>query len=222
MTEPDTAWIVLGDVVDSRGIEERDRFESALDALLRHISEAYERDVIADFDRIKGIDEIGAVLRSVRSLVDIRRTLTLGLHPERIRLVAYRGEVNDLSAETVGKMDGTGFAGTADELSRIEEQGLTFAVSGLSMQDEYISAVFNLTDHVRSRWTENRVRALRAYDRLGSQVEAANLLDVSRQAINHHLTSDSVRLVRQTESVVDDTLQDLSITTDTEDFSRSD
>ncbi|MEZ3145090.1 SatD family protein [Halobaculum sp. MBLA0143] len=218
MTEPDRAWIVLGDVVDSREIEERDRFELALDALLRHISEEYERDVIADFDRLKGIDEIGAVLGSVRSLVDVRRTLTLGLHPERVRLVAYRGEVNDLSAETVGKMDGAGFAGAADELGRIEEQGLTFVISGLPMEEEYVSTVFNLTDHVRSRWTANRVRAIRAYDRLGSQVEAANLLDVSRQAINQHLTSDSVKLVRQTESVVDDSLQNLSVTTDAEDF----
>ena len=218
MTEVDTAWVLLGDVVDSREIENRDRFELALDALLRQLNEAYGRDLVADFDRLKGIDEIGAVLGSVKSLVEIRRALTLGLHPEQIRLVVYRGEVNDLSVESVGKMDGSAFAGAGDELSRIEEKGQTFAISGLPMQEKYVSAVLNLTDHIRSGWTGSRVRAIRAYERYGSQAEAAELLGITPQAVNQHLNSQSVKLVRQTESVVDDGLRTVSVTTDTEDF----
>ena len=217
-TETETAWILLGDVVDSRGIGRRDRFESAVDAELRQLNRTYDEHLVADFTRLKGIDEIGAVLGSVRSLVEIRRDLTLGLHPEEIRIAVVRGAVTNLSESDLSQMDGEGFAAAADELEAVEETARTFSIRGLPLQNELISEVINVVDHIRSGWTESRVRAIRASRRTDSQVEAAELLGTSRQAVNQHLNSHSVQLVRQAESVASEELRAVSITTDSEGF----
>lgn len=214
----ETAWILLGDVVDSRSIGRRDRFESAVDAELRQLNRTYDGHLLADFTRLKGIDEIGAVLGSVRSLVEIRRDLTLGLHPEEIRIAVVRGAVNDLSESDVSQMDGEGFASAADELEEIEAAGRTFGIRGLPLQNNLISELVNVVDHIRSGWTESRVRAVRASRRTGSQAEAAELLGVSRQAVNQQLNSHSVQLVRQAESVASEELSAVSVTTGTEGF----
>lgn len=213
-----SAWVLLGDVVNSRGIDERGQFESEIDAELRQINRTYDEQLVANFTRLKGIDEIGAVLGSARSLVEIRRDLTLGFHPELLRTAVVRGEVNDLSENDVSQMDGGGFATAADELNQVEKANRTFRMCGLPMGNDIISECINIIDYIRSRWTEERVRAIRAYQRKGSQVEAAKLLGVSRQAVNKHLNSQPVQLVQQTEEIVSDEIKTVSTTTDTKGF----
>lgn len=58
--------VILGDVVDSRSIENRAAFRDELIGTLTHVNSTYEDQIHTPFETIKGIDEIGGVLSSVR------------------------------------------------------------------------------------------------------------------------------------------------------------
>ncbi|MEZ3115970.1 SatD family protein [Halobaculum sp. MBLA0147] len=214
MTE--TAWILLGDVIDSREIADRDAFETRLTGTLRRVADEYEEDVIEAPRRIKGIDEIAGVLGSVENVVGVQRQISLGVHPERIRLVVVRGDVERVGAGDVTEMRGAGFADAADELDRVEAAGETFSLVGLPRRAASLSATVNLLDYVRSTWTERRVEVLRAVETHGSQAAAASELGVSRQAINGHLTDESVKTVDAVERTLSEELSSLAATSSTE------
>jgi predicted DNA-binding protein YlxM (UPF0122 family) len=211
-------WIVLGDVVDSRSIEARQRFEADLDSVLARINQEYESEILSPFTRLKGIDEIGGVLASVASLVAIQREITLGVHPEEIRLVVVRGPVERVEVTDIREMDGQGFVDAAERLQAVESAGTTFALSGFDTStDNQITAAINLLDLVRHSWTERRVEVLQTYHDAETQTEVAAELGVTRQAISAHLNAKSVERVQHVESLLATELRSRSFTS----FDRS-
>lgn len=206
-----TAWIVLGDVVESRKITDREGFEAKVDQTISKINDEFANDIVAEFTRLKGIDEIGGILNSVRSLVTIQRILSLGLHPDEIRIAVVRGEVAVGSGDDMSEMDGPGFAKAADELEKIESTGTTFSIKGLSQKtDNLITAGINMIDVIRNNWTERRVEVLELYREHGSQQDVATMLGVTRQTINSHINDASVERVEHAESTISEEIDSLS------------
>lgn len=203
-TTSEDTWIVLGDVVDSRKITDREAFERKLAETLDQINNRYERDIVSDFVGLKGIDEIGGVLGSVNSLVDIQRSICLGVHPREIRLVVVRGEIKRVDVEDMREMDGTGFIKADDELHKIEQSDMTFSLSGLNPGvDELATASINMLDLVRNDWTERRVEIFDEFLRAETQKAVAEKLGITQQAVSAQLNVKSVRRVRQVESILD-------------------
>lgn len=205
------AWIILGDVVDSRKITDREVFGRKVDSTISKINEEFENEVVADFTRLKGIDEIGGVLNSAHSIIAIQRILSLGLHPDEIRIVAVRGEVESDDGADMSEMDGPGFAKAADELERIESEGVTFALKGFSEKtDNLVTAGVNTLDIIRSRWTERRVEVLNLNQKYDSQQEVAEKLGVTRQAVHSHINDPSVKRAEYAESMISEEVRSMS------------
>jgi len=57
-------FVLLGDIVSSRKIDDEISFQRRLESACRIINGKFREDIHADFKIIKGIDEIGGVLRS--------------------------------------------------------------------------------------------------------------------------------------------------------------
>ncbi len=205
------AWIVLGDVVDSRKIADRAGFERKVDQTISRINDDFESGMVAEFERLKRIDEIGGVLKSAKPIVDIQRILSLGLHPHEIRVVAVRGEIETSNTGNVSEMDGYGFAEAADELERLESTGGTFSLVGISEKDDnLITAGINMVELVRNSWTERRVEVLDLYEKYESQQAVADELGVTRQTIHSHISDKSIKRVEHAESMIADEVRSLS------------
>lgn len=201
--------VVLGDVVNSREIQDRETFQETLQSTLSEINTQFDDALRAPFKILKGVDEIGGVLKSIRPLVTIQRQLARSLHPQQIRLAAVVGEI-DVNAATgdVSAMDGEAFARADRVLDELESTDFTFELEGtMPLLDGVLSDEINLLDMFRETWTERQVEIISKYERLDSQKEVAESLDISPQAVSNVLTKTKgdkiVRLEQRLSQVVE-------------------
>jgi hypothetical protein len=201
--------VVLGDVIDSREISDRNEFKNKLEGAISSVNYQYESELHAPFRILKGVDEIGGVLRSVSPVPDIQKMISRALHPDAARIVAVVGEIDvNGQSEDVSQMDGMAFSRADIALSELEDSEFTFRLSGKKKQvDELVSDEINLLDIIRSGWSERRMEVISKYDRLGSQKEVANELGISVQGVSKHLRQPDVNRVLEIEQRLSDNLE---------------
>jgi predicted DNA-binding protein YlxM (UPF0122 family) len=182
--------VVLGDVVDSREIDDREPFQRTLAETLDAVNEEFDDSLQAPFAVLKGVDEIGGVLRTVPPLVEIQRRLARAVHPQQMRIAAVLGEVDvNEGAGDVSVMDGEAFARADALLAELESDDFTFRLEGdESVLDDLLSDEINLLDMLRAEWTERQLEIVTRYDALDSQKAVAESLDISPQAVSKALS----------------------------------
>lgn len=182
--------VVLGDVVDSREIGDREAFQRTLTETLDAINEEFDDSLQAPFAVLKGVDEIGGVLRTVPPVAEIQRRLARAVHPQQIRIVAVLGRVDvNEEAGDVSTMDGEAFARADALLAELESDDFTFRLEGDEpVLDDLLSDEINLLDMLRAEWTERQLEIVTRFDELDSQKAVAESLDVSPQAVSKALS----------------------------------
>lgn len=201
--------VVLADVVGSQKIDDRESFEKELETAISEVNQRYQNWIQAEFSTIKGIDEFGGVLSSVKPVVDIQKTFSRALHPEQYRMAAVVDaiDVNKKSLE-VSQMDGPAFARADVILSELEESELKFRLSGASDTiDSLLSDQINLLEIIRSGWGETTMRVVRRYDKSKKQTTIAKELDISAQSVSYHLGKSNVEQVLGVEQRLSNVLE---------------
>lgn len=208
-----THIVVLGDVVDSQKIADRERFQAELGEVLADVNERYRGQLVADFETIKGIDEVAGVLDDPAPLYRIQREITERIHPESIRLVAVRGSV-DVGADerNVSEMDGPAFAEADRLLSSVEKSGFLFDVRLRDdAYEELLADEINLIAFVKSRWTEHQMTVARLYRELGVQIDVAERLSVSQQAVSKTLRESRAKQILSIEDRIDEVFEGYNV-----------
>ena len=186
-------YVLLGDVVQSRHIDDRVAFRERLTELCAALNDDYEISIHADFTVLKGVDEVGGVLSSLTDAYDIVRDLFEGLRPYELRLVVASGgiDVGENSFD-VSEMDGPAFHRAAELIAVLEDSGLLFDMDvGKGALDTALADEINLLLLVRRGWTDRQQEIVQAYLRHGDQDGAARELGVTQQAISDALTKAS-------------------------------
>ncbi|MCU4740399.1 SatD family protein [Halobacteria archaeon AArc-m2/3/4] len=202
-------YVLLGDVVRSREVDDRDAFRSRLETTRTVVSDTYGTDFVAGPSMLKGIDELGGVLRSIDHIYDIALEFADGLHPHPIRLAVAYGQVDVGEDETdVSQMAGEGFHRASELLESVEETGLRFDLdTGSHPLDTAVADEINLLLERREAWTDRQRQIVRSYERLGSQYTVADQLGVSQQAVSNALQSVSWPFVETVETRLRETLE---------------
>lgn len=205
----DSYCVVLGDVVGSREIADRPSFQDQLTAAIDQINERHADALAADFAILKGVDEIGGVLESVRPIAAVQRTLARAVHPEQIRIAAVVGRIDvNPDGTRISMMDGTALSEADETLSTLESETLTFSLEGEHPEfDRLISDEINLLDMIRADWSERQLEVITEYERLGTQKAVADSLGVSPQAISKSLRTARAKRVLAIEERLEATLQ---------------
>ena len=193
--------MVLGDVIDSRKINDRNEFKNRLKRAISTVNNRHQDKIHAPFQILKGVDEIGGVICSVSPVADIQKIFSRTLHPNAVRIAAVVGEIDvEEQSKVVSQMDGMAFARADMVLSELENSGSTFRLSGKNEQiDQLVSDEINLLDIIRSGWSERRMEVVSEYDRLERQKEVADELGISVQAVSNHLRQSNVNRVLEIE-----------------------
>lgn len=201
--------VVLADVVNSQKIEDREAFKEKLDTTILEVNRRYQDCMRAEFNAIKGVDEFGAVLNSVKPIADIQKVFSRTLHPEQFRMatVVDNIDVNKKSSE-ISQMDGPAFARADIILFELEKDKLNFKLSGISDTiDSLVSDQINLLEIIRSEWGNTTMDVVRQYDRSKKQSAIAKELDVSAQTVSYHLNKSNVEQVLGVESRLSNILE---------------
>ena len=197
---PSIGYVVLGDVVDSRSIEDRAAFRETFATARRAVETTLGETLAAGPTVLKGIDEIGLVLSSLNRLYDLVITLQDALHPHQIRLAVARGPVDTTVTDSVARMDGEAFHRATDLLESIDADGLLFGLDAdRPPLDTAVTDEINLLVDRRASWTDRQREIVTAYERTGVQHEVASELGISQQAVSDVLQSADWPLVETIE-----------------------
>lgn len=183
-------WAVIGDVVRSRAIPDRRRFQRALEWALERVNAELAAELVARCAVTAG-DEFQALLRTPTALPRLTLRLCEELYPQRLRFgVGYGDIVTELKPAAVG-MDGPAFhaARRAVEEARAGRHRVVVAVPGPRRGAVLRPAtdVWDLALKVAERRSPAQVQVVRLYRRLGRQAAVAAELGIHQSVVSRHL-----------------------------------
>lgn len=196
-----THYVLLGDVVASRDIDERPEFGATLADACDAVSDRHADEFVAPLEPLKGIDEVGGVLTGPQELYDVLDGLRERLHPQELRVAVAAGSV-DVGLETgdISRMDGPAFHRADELLSELGSSSLRVAFDfERAPLDAALADEVNLLFLLKRRWTDRQRDIVRAYRDTESQGAVADELGVSQPAVSQALARASWPAVREIE-----------------------
>ena len=201
-------YLVLGDVVSSREIEDKTAFQKKLHNAIETINRIYRKDIYADFKILKGIDEIGGVLLSVANSYEIVASINDYLHPDAMRFVILRGKIEiGLETQDVSQMDGPVFHKAAALMAQSRKSESLFVISvGFDEIDTLVSNIINLILAQKYNWYPHQAAVVREYRYLKNQKKVAEKLGLTQQAVSKVLKYLNWKEIAQVEQEIDSAL----------------
>jgi len=194
-------YLLIGDVVDSRKIRNREEFQERLRELLEDINQKFKGDIYAQFKILKGVDEFGGVLKEPSNIYEIIKKIHENILPKKVRSVLAKGGIDvSLEKKDVEYMDGPVFHRANELMEDLKKSKFYFQ---LKVSDELIdSAIFgqiNALMLLKNDWTEKQFSVIQKYQELGSQNKVANEMGITPQAISKSLDRSNYKKIKQIE-----------------------
>lgn len=199
--------VVVGDVVESRSVEDRESLYTQLEAGVRRANDAVEDHLVAPFTTLKGVDEVGGVLTTPGQSYRAMRELADAIHPTAIRFAVVWGHVDVGSdASDVAKMDGPAFHEADDLLGNVKQADRYVGLSVSDTEEWLVRLLANQMDLIfmwKDGWTPHQAEVMRLYRELGTMAAVATRIDVSVQAVSQTIQ----RADSQTVLAIEDDLE---------------
>ena len=87
-------YVLLGDVISSRKLENREDFQNKLIAGCNKVNEKYQNDTYSYMDILKGSDEIGVVLKNISNFYEIIKEISNTIGPNLMRFVLVKDRID--------------------------------------------------------------------------------------------------------------------------------
>jgi hypothetical protein len=175
---------IIGDLVESRKLANRDLIQENLNKALQSINNSnYRKAIRAKFVITLG-DEFQALvlrdfpLRQFLSEYDSRFGETINT-----RFGIGLGEVStSMNFEAIG-MDGSCFHNARAALDQAKKEDGYIVFKGFEV-NEAINALFQLVNDIKKDWKKRQVEVISIFENIGDQVSVANKLNITRQTVH--------------------------------------
>ena len=193
---------VIGDIKDSRHLENRKEVQVHLQEILDRLNEKYKDHIVSIFLITLG-DEFQGLLRSGEHILDMVNEIRMEMYPVRLRFGIGFGQITtDIKSEMALGADGPGYyrAREAVELLKEREKKNRPVLAELCLRlDEkdqekevLLNTVFDLMYVVESGWTERQRETI--WDMLlygDGQQNTARRLSISQPTVQKALAAGS-------------------------------
>lgn len=215
-TASGTVYVLLGDTERSREMRGREGVRKRLDDACRMLNARHAADVAGDAAILKGVDEVGAVLRSPRGILDMVTVLDAAVRPHRMRFVLARGVVEaGLGARDVARMSGPVFDRASELMESLKKEDLPFRMEGGDgFTDKALSGLMSSAMLFRQTRSARQQDIIAEYVRTGSQQMAARELGVSQQAVSQAVVRSGFRQMRSVEQGITELLEEYGLKLD--------
>ncbi len=182
-------YVMLGDVVASRKIENKEAFQRKLEKVCLKVNKNFAEDIYADFKILKGIDEIEGVLLNIASIYKIMDTMLDQFYPHSMRFTLVLDYIDTaVESREVSKMDGPAFHRASDLMKDMKGSRLMFRMSiGDEIMDKAVAGEINLLFLLKKGWSPGQRRILRECRKTGTQNRVAKALGITQQAVSKAL-----------------------------------
>ena len=194
-------YVVLGDVIHSRRITDRDDFQRRIEKTCRIVNTLYSEDIYADFKILKGIDEMGGVLTSMSRTYGIITTILEEIYPNLMRFVLVFDYIDTaVATRDVTKMDGPAFHKASDMIYKLKSSRLICDISANDkIIDTMVAGQINSILLMKINWSIRQHQVVVDYERAMNQSEVAENFGITQQAVSKILNRSMWGEIKQIE-----------------------
>jgi hypothetical protein len=204
MEKQSVKYVLLSDVVGSRRIADRKKFEKKLAGTLQKVQHQFGTVFEVPIQVWKGLDETAALIKEPWRLYEVMDAIDEGLAPYKMRFVLVKGVVDVLPKNSdVSKADGEAFHKAAELMLALKQSGLKFQCHTQNpVNDTAWQVQVNLLWLIKQHWTERQRSVYRLYNQTGLQEAVAQQLKIVQQTVSKTLRSISASQVQQLEKML--------------------
>jgi len=192
---------VIGDLVESRKITNRNVIQTKLQDILNSINDSFTDDIVSKFTITIG-DEFQGLLASPHSLLKIIDQIRNQLYPVRVRLgVGWGNLATNFDRERAIGADGPAYHAARKAVSELKLAGkkynqplqdikIFFYNEKMNTSFQLVNALFSTCLYIENGWSDKQRETLSGiiYNNK-TQIEIANDLRVGQSSIQRRLSS---------------------------------
>lgn len=191
----DKKLVLIGDIISSRQIEERNTFNRQL---LKTLDDLNSRNssVISPYTLTIG-DEIQAVFKNAKSIFRDAISIMTAIHPHKMRFSFSIGSIiNPINPKQAIGMDGPAFHLARDGIERLKKSGFLFSLKGENIQQlSFYQQVLLLISHNIFKWNKTRLHVLEMSINDIPVNTMAKKLQISEQAIYKNINAGALEII---------------------------
>lgn len=202
--------VVVGELVDTRAVDDREALRTSLEDGLARANEALEQETVAPFSVLRGVEVVGGVLTSPERCYRALRAISEAVLSVGVRFAVVHGEIDvGLATASVSQMDGPAFHEADQLLADLagDESAVAFADPDVepwvrTLLADQIRLLFTM----KREWTAYQAELVRAYRREESMQAIADERDVSVQTVSQTLARANAKQIMAVESNLESAL----------------
>lgn len=211
---------IIGDIKESKLIEDRKRVQIRLKNVLDNINEKYGRAISAKFIITLG-DEFQGLLCTGAKVIDIIEEIQREMYPVQIRFGIGIGAITtDINEEMAIGADGPGYYKAREAIEELKhsEQKSKMQSSDIHIEIQgdknsvsvMLNTIFSLMEVIKSNWSERQREIIYEFEEFGgSQSECARRLNITQTSVHRSLANGNFYAYKNAKDTVNSILQEI-------------
>lgn len=195
---------IIGDLIDSKNIENRFVVQERLKEILEEVNRYYREYIVSKWTITLG-DEFQVLMRPNLKLFEMLDLISYKMRPNKIRYGIGLGDIKtSINYEESIGADGPAYWNARKAIESIHDNNnygnsKTAFISG-SSNDEIINNLLAYTDWMEERWTDSQREILyylidnNMYGEKFEQKKVAKALNISQSAMSRRVKSGGIKL----------------------------
>lgn len=208
---------VIGDIKDSKKIENRSLIQEKLNHILGHINKKYFSSISARFIITLG-DEFQGLLSNSRHLLDIVKYIQREMYPVRVRFGIGIGKIStEIVHEAALGADGPAYYAARSAIEELREQEKKFKKQAADVQiSTYNAECFEITEintilllmkTIEDGWSDKQRNTIWDMEQHGgSQQECAKRMETTQSTVARRLADGNYITYRRARKTADEAL----------------
>lgn len=196
----DKYTVIIGDIIDSRKISDRKKFQSVFKETLENINVKYQEDLAAKFSITLG-DEFQGLLKSKKNILNIIFDIEMALWPTKLRFGVGIGEIStEISYYNTAEIDGSAYHRARKMIDLLKSKegqhskrtaNILIASNKENLEiDNILNSVLSVTTALKSKWTIRQAEIIDTYLKSEeNQYQTASKLKIGQSSISKALSS---------------------------------
>ncbi|MCK9503428.1 MAG: SatD family protein [Porticoccaceae bacterium] len=199
---------LIGDICDSRKVQDRGQLQETLRRVLDQLNLAHDRALSSPFTITLG-DEFQALLSTAVPLWQMIAAIQNDLFPVRVRFGMGLGRIDTaINREAALGMDGSAFHLARDAMGTLKKDGGLFRIEGLP-RGELANHSLALVAHLQGQWQHNRFAVYRGY-LAGQPVQGiAEALGISKVAVYKNINDGLLETISGISTAISANMDDM-------------
>ena len=192
---------IIGDIIDSKKIDDRKKVQNTLNTILDMINNKYKTDIKSKFIITLG-DEFQGLLSRPDNVMEIVDMIKHGLNPTKIRIGIGIGEIKtDIHIDKSMSSDGPAYYAARDAIESIRKMNKKYEQSKSDIKIfEYgevvdrlglVNATLSLCYFIEKGWSQKQREVIKMLleNNNNTQMEIADKLGINKSSVQRRITS---------------------------------